>query len=100
MKPISFSRIVDGRKYDTATAALLAHDRYWDGNSFERHGRNQFLYRTPNGAYFYVVRSLWQGESDTLEPVSAAAAMQLYEFLQEHEVEYLDAFPGANVVDA
>ena len=41
-------KIIDRKQYDTETATKLADDRYWDGNNWERSGRNEFLYRTPN----------------------------------------------------
>lgn len=95
-----FERIVNKKRYSTATATLLASDEYWDGSNFERHCRNQFLYRTPNGAYFTVSLSQWQGERDSLTPVSLEEAIDLYESLPEHEVEYDEAFPSIKIQDA
>jgi len=94
-------RIVERKRYDTETAKLLAHDVYWDGHNMERHGRNTWLLRTPRGAYFTVTRSMWQGESDTLTPVSQDEAIELYEgALREHEVAYAEAFPDVTVEEA
>ena len=76
--PANFVRIVDRKRYDVQTATLIAHDAYWDGHNFERHGRNTFLYRTPKGAFFVVTLTRWQGERDTLEPVSEDEAIHLY----------------------
>lgn len=99
--PENFEKIIDRRRYSTATATLIASDAYWDGHNFERSGRNCFLYRTPNGAYFLVTLTRWQGEFDHLEPVSEGEAIDLYEgALSEHEVAYEDAFPGVEIVDA
>lgn len=99
--PTNFTRIIDRKKYSTAKATLLASDNYWDGNNYERHGRNTFLYRTSNGAYFTVTRTQWQGEQDSLEPITLDEATALYEGrLSEHEVSYAEAFPGVNVEDA
>ena len=42
-------RVVNGLVYDTEKAILIAHDRFWDGQNFERRGRNVFLYKTPGG---------------------------------------------------
>ena len=42
-------QIVNGLKYDTETATKVAHDRYFDGSNWERHGRNTYLYRTKAG---------------------------------------------------
>ncbi len=99
--PENFTRIVGGLRYSTKTATLIAHDAWWDGSNFERSGRNTFLYRTPQGAYFTVTLSQWQGERDRLTPVHQDEAIQLYETsLSEHPVSYEDAFPGAQVKDA
>ncbi len=99
--PENFTRIVDRKRYSVKTATLLAGDDYWDGHNFERHGRNTFLYRTPGGAYFTVMLTQWQGEQNTLEPVTLEEAISLYEgSLSEHEVSYAEAFPGVEVKDA
>lgn len=99
--PKVFSRIIERKKYDVKTATLIADDVYWDGNNFERSGRNCFLYRTPNGAYFTVNLTQWQGERDTLTPVTQEEAIDLFEgSLTEHAVKYAEAFPGVTVKDA
>lgn len=99
--PKDFERIVDRKKYSVKTATLIASDEYWDGSNMERSGRNCFLYRTPNGAYFTVNLTQWQGERDTLTPVSRDEAISLYEnSLSEHEVSFSEAFPGVEVKDA
>lgn len=99
--PDNMQRVVDGKRYQVATATLLADDQYWDGHNHERHGRNRFLYRTPNGRYFVVTLTMWQGEQDTLEPIEADEARQLFEGeLTEHAVSWEAAFPGATVEEA
>lgn len=85
-------RVVNGKRYNVGTAILLASNEYWDGSNFEKGGRNTFLYKTRGGAYFRVDLTQWQGESDTLEPISREQAMVLYEDLHEHIVEYEEAF--------
>jgi len=85
-------RVVNGQRYSVATATLLASDEYWDGSNWERGGRNTFLYKTRAGAFFRVDLSQWQGERDTLTPISREEAIELYEQLEEHEVEYEAAF--------
>jgi hypothetical protein len=83
------------------SATLIASDAYWDGHNFERHGRNRFLYRTPNGAYFKVTLTQWQSEQDRLVPITQDEAIQLFETsLTEHEVSYAEAFPGVEIADA
>lgn len=99
--PESFSRVVNKMRYDVKTATLIAHDAYWDGHNFERSGRNTYLYRTPNGHYFEVTLTCWQGELDALTPLSLEEAIDLYEnCLPEHEESYQDAFPGVKVQEA
>lgn len=99
--PEKFARVIGRKKYSTATATLIASDCYWDGHNWERKGRNTFLYRTPNGAYFTVNLTQWQGEQDSLDPVTLEDAIALYEGrLSEHEVSYAEAFPDVKVEDA
>ena len=99
--PKEFSRIIERKRYDVKTATLIADNVYWDGSNFERSGRNEFLYRTPNGSYFTVNLTQWQGERDTLTPVTQAEALELFEgSLSEHYVKYAEAFPGVTVKEA
>ena len=93
-------RVIDGKRYNTETATLIADNVYWDGHNFERNGTNAWLYRTPKGAFFMVYGTLWQGERDHLEPVSLDEAVSAYECdpnspyvnLPEHHLEYEEAF--------
>lgn len=102
MKPKeSFTRIIGRKRYSTNTAVLLAGDDFWDGHNWERQGRNTWLYRTPNGSYFQVTATCWQGEQDSLTPLTQEEAISLYETeLTEHRINYALAFPGVEVVDA
>jgi len=96
--PNEFTRIIGRTRYSVEASALIASDAYWDGNNMERHGRNTFLYRTAKGRYFTVTLTQWQGEQDTLTPITQDEAIDLYEGrLSEHEVDYQDAFPGVDV---
>lgn len=93
MKELSISRVINGKRYNSATATLIASDCYWDGNNFERSGTNTWLYKTKGGAYFTVYRTMWQGDRDSLDAVTRAEAIELYEgCLTEHAVEYEEAF--------
>ena len=99
--PTDSTRIVNRKRYSTKTATLIAHDAYWDGHNFERMGRNTFLYKTPNGAFFTVNLTQWQGTADTFIPISEDTAIDLYEGeLTEHEIAYKDAFPDITIEDA
>ena len=92
--------VIDKKIYDTSTAVLIAGNDYWDGSNFERHGRNEFLYRTPKGNYFTVSLTQWQGERDTLTPLEEAEAVELWEHLPERRVEFAEAFPGVKIEEA
>lgn len=85
-------QIIGGKVYDTKKATLLASDRYWDGNNYERHGRNTWLYKTKKGAFFLHHTTLWIGEREYIEPLTRKEAMKAYERLPEHEVDYAEAF--------
>lgn len=99
--PEKFTQIIGKIRYSVAAATLVAHDAFWDGHNFERHGRNTFLYRTKNGAYFTVTLTQWQGERDHLTPLTQDEAIQQFETaLTEHQVTYAEAFPGVEVRDA
>ncbi|MGH2626498.1 MAG: hypothetical protein ACRDHY_07610 [Anaerolineales bacterium] len=96
MEPIQLSQSVAGHRYDTATSMLLGDDAFWDGHSFERHGRNRFLFRTQlRGLYFALYRSLLPGEEDHIEPLTREAALALWEELPRRNVELAEAFPSA-----
>lgn len=93
--PKKFVEVIDGLKYDTSEATLIADDAYYDGNSYERGGRNHFLYRTEDGRYFLVVLTQRQGERDYLQPITETAAKKLYiNELFERPVSYDAAFPN------
>jgi len=98
--PENFSKIIKRKLYDTATATLLAGNDHWDGHNFERGGRNTFLYRTPKGAYFEVNLSQWQGEGDSLIPLSEGDAIEVFENMSEQRVKFSEAFPDVEVTAA
>jgi len=99
--PEEFVRIINRKRYDVSNATLLAGDDFWDGHNFERQGHNTFPYCTPNGGYFVVNLTQWQGEQDTLAPISQDDAIVLYEEgLSRHRVPYARAFPDVEVLDA
>jgi len=87
-------QIIEGIRYDTDKATLIAHDRTWDGHNMDRNGRNLYLYRTPKGCYFLHIVTRWQGETDHITPQSLEDALDQYERLSAHELYYEEAFPG------
>lgn len=42
MEPKGMRAVIGGVRYDTDKAEVVAHDCYWDGHNWERHGRNGF----------------------------------------------------------
>ena len=99
MKPEPMNKTINKTEYDTDKATLVAGDDHFDGNNFERQGRNTFLYRTPKGKYFFVTQTQWQGETDAIEPATLDEAIQFYEscWIQQQRVMYADAFPTVKV---
>lgn len=93
-------QIKNGKIYDTKKADLIASDRYWDQSNFHRGGRNKYLYKTKKGNYFLHLETNWQGELDEIETITQQEAVQQYEQLQVKEVEFKEAFPGVELVEA
>ena len=85
-------QIINGLKYDTKVADLVASDRYWDGYNWNREGRNTYLYRTKAKRFFIYRTSQWQGERNHIEPVGLNKAKYYYEELPEHDMSYVEAF--------
>ncbi len=81
MKLFNRTQIVNGKKYRTETASVVADDVYWDGHNFERSDRNTWLLKTPQGAFFLQHQTCWQGERDSIEPVTLEQAKEWYERL-------------------
>lgn len=101
MRPISRTQVIEGKRYSTDTATLLAGNDFWDGHNHERGGTNLFLFRTPRGRFFLQHRSQWQGADDgSLEALTEAEAQEWYEQLREKRVDFEDAFPGTVVEEA
>lgn len=91
----TMTQVIDGKRYNTATATLLASNCYWDGHNWERGGTNTWLFKTKKGAYFFAHRTMWQGSVDHIEPTSEAEARDFFEAQDRHgtqEVDYAEAF--------
>ena len=75
-------KVLDGKRYDTQTSVLLAHDDEYKGASVN-------LYRTQKGNYF-----VWrlEGSHDEVIPVDSMGAKELYEKLGVQHSEYEDTF--------
>ncbi len=100
MDPKPMIEIIAGKRYRTEAAELLAADSYFDGDSYERAGRNTFLFRTPNGNYFMQHQTTWERERDCLTPLARDEAVRLFTELPAKKVDFEEAFPGIKVEDA
>jgi len=63
-------KIINGKKYDTETAAYLFESYRGVGNCGE-------LYRKKNGEFFIAHLTSWEGKSDSIEPISEEYAKEL-----------------------
>lgn len=90
-------RVIDGKIYDTETAALL---HYWDnGNNGRFHFRTKALYRTPKDRYFLVHEGgamtdmAKQVDSNN---VSGSEAMEVID--RETAIRFLESHGGSEVL--
>ena len=84
-------RIIEGMRYDTATAKLLADDEFSDGTNRLTRGRARALYLTDKGRYFVTTKTQWQGERDTVEPIEAEEARRTFEGMPNQHETYAEA---------
>ena len=84
--------IINGKLYDTNTASAIADNEFQDGSNRLNCGRATTLYRTAKGAFFAYHETCWQGERDTIEPLSIEAARELYEALDGDTDKYVEYF--------
>jgi hypothetical protein len=117
--------VVEGKRYRTSAATLLASGPAWDerlgdeprrlldvrvggldlsaivgGRGWERLGWQAFLFRTLKGNYFVQFQSTWPGERDRLLPLTQDDAMRLYGELPEKKLSFEEAFPGVEIEEA
>lgn len=85
------NQIIDGKKYDTKTAELIADNEFSDGSNRRNHGRNVYLYKTKKGNFFAVHETQWQGENDRIEPLTVDVAKEMFENLDGGD-SYEDVF--------
>jgi hypothetical protein len=105
-------RIIDGKRYDTSSADLVAHFR----NGYSRDDfkwLEEELYRTPKGAWFTYggggpgskycnfapgEREASIGQTDVITPMTSDEAMRWLE--NAGETELLEEFFGQDITDA
>jgi len=84
-------RVINGKKYDTDTASLVAHDQIFP--MWYRAARHKYLYVTKKGNFFLYSVSPVQGEiSDLITPLTREEAKRYYDELPFVEMDYEDAF--------
>ena len=100
MQPQNMIWVIEGKRYRTDTATLLAHDEYWNGYNCEQGGRNTFLFRTPKGNFFAQHQTLLPGEINRITPLNTTEAIALYQSLYKKEVPFRVVFPCIKLEEA
>lgn len=77
-------KVIGGKRYNTETGVLLARNKST--------GRENYLYRTPNGAYFRHTETIWEGEHDSINPLTVDEAKNLFENYNDTRMEWEEAF--------
>jgi hypothetical protein len=85
-------KVINGKVYNTDTAKAIADDEFRDGSNRMNRGRCTTLYKTKKGNYFAEHETCWQGESDSIKPLSKDEAKDLFETMKNQNVEYEEAF--------
>jgi len=93
-------RVINRKVYDTETATAIATNDWSDGSNKYNCGRSASLYRTKKGSYFAVHETCWQGEHDSMEPLSVGDAIKCYEEMHDQRIEFEEAFPGVGIEEA
>lgn len=61
------NKIINGKKYDTSTAEYICSDGTLNQNGCTR---CTALYKKKTGEYFFYHRTMWQGEDNSIKPLS------------------------------
>ena len=80
-------RIIDGKRYDTTTAVLIAvdHGQEWTEETY--------LYKTKKGNFFQHKKpSLMEECAGSITPLSEATAKECYGLMPEWKMSYADVF--------
>lgn len=99
VKPLRMDVVIDGLRYRTDNAILLAYYKHTQGSFICDY---YYLYKTPNGNYFYQQRNT-DSSSGKLKPLSETAAMDFYERIKrdkDGEILAQNAFPSSMIKDA
>lgn len=77
-------KVINGKRYNTETGTLLAKNKST--------GRESYLYRTPRGAFFRYTETIWEGEHDSITPLTVAEAKELFELFNDPRLDWESAF--------
>jgi len=91
--PKDWEEIIDGKRYTTKTAILIARgdDRYIKKD--DPIDWNVFLYRSTDWNYFTIHMNPSRGSQSMIMPISRIEALNLFGSLTEQCVDLEDAFP-------
>jgi hypothetical protein len=82
-------RIIDGIRYDTRTASLVASDH---NPADIIVGRKIHLYQTRSGRFFLHFVPVAPGKREHLEPITPEEAREIYGSLPDRVMSYKEAF--------
>lgn len=88
-------RVIDGKKYDTEKATIVADNEFSDGSNRMNCGRCTLLYKTKKGNFFAAYETCWQGEYDTIDPLTINEAKEMFEGLRNQLGKYEEVFGEA-----
>ncbi len=99
---VKMIKVINGRRYNTKTATVIASNEFWGDSNHERGGTNRHLYKTRNGNFFEVLSTCLEDARKyyhprihyTLEPLTLAQARVRYQELRKKEVPFEEAFPA------
>jgi len=90
-------RIINRKLYDTDTATEICCDGVLNRNGCTRCSE---LYKTIKGNFFLWHKTMWQGEEDSIEPVSENYAADFYEKCTDVNFPFEEVFPGIKIEEA
>ena len=93
-------KVINRKRYNTATAVIIATNEYKINSPADGLRRTSSLYRTQKGEFFSTHETCFEGEHDSLQPLSEADAIDIYEAMSTCYIKFEDAFPGVEVEDA
>jgi hypothetical protein len=94
LKPRNIDTVVNGKRYQTEKATLIASNIHWNGRDYRVGGKNTYLFRTPNDNYFVQYESDNANEPDRIVPLNVDEAREQYAKLPSEKMPFLEAFPG------